>query len=93
MSIVTLSATVSRVEGMLATELDGELVLMSIEHGAYFGLEKTARRIWDLLEEPQVVEALCARLSGEYNVARETCEPDILRFLEQLHAESLIVVS
>lgn len=87
-----MESRLTRAEGLLATELDGELVLMSIEQGSYYGMERTARRIWDLLETPLGVEELCQRLSAEYGVELETCQRDVLPYLERLLEEGLVVV-
>jgi hypothetical protein len=42
----------SRAQEMLSTELDQETILMSIDAGAYYGLEGPARSIWEILEPP-----------------------------------------
>jgi hypothetical protein len=88
---ITLETRLTRAEGILATELDDEVVLMSIERGAYYGVDKTARRIWDLLEVPQTVAELCTRLQEEFEVDDETCRRDVLAFVGLLHAEGLVL--
>ena len=55
----------SRVENLLSTELDQETVLMSIDAGAYYGLEGPARCIWEILETPLTFSALVDRLVQE----------------------------
>ena len=67
----------SRAEGMLATELDQETVLMSIDAGAYYGLKGPARSIWEKLETPLTFSALVERLVKEYRVAPEVCAADL----------------
>ena len=39
----------SRVQDLLSAEFDQETVLMSIDAGAYYGLEGPARSIWEIL--------------------------------------------
>ena len=51
----------SRVENLLSTELDQETVLMSLDAGAYYGLEGPARTIWETLAAPMTFSALVAR--------------------------------
>ena len=58
----------SRVQNLLSTELDQETVLMSIDAGAYYGLEGPARSIWEMLETPLTFSALVDRLVKEYRV-------------------------
>jgi hypothetical protein len=91
MSAITLDTNVVRADGLFSTDLDDETILMSIEQGAYYGMEQTARRTWDLLATPQKVSQLCTRIAEEYKVAPEVCTPDILVFLEELLHEGLIV--
>jgi hypothetical protein len=82
----------SRAEGMLATELDQETVLMSIDAGAYYGLKGPARSIWVKLETPLTFSALVERLVKEYRVAPEVCAADLEGFLAKMEQEGLLRV-
>jgi hypothetical protein len=82
----------SRVENLLSTELDQETVLMSIDAGAYYGLEGPARCIWEILETPLTFSALVDRLVQEYRVSRETCAADVEKFLGEMEREGLLRV-
>jgi hypothetical protein len=92
MEKITPTATVVRAGDLLMTDLDDETILMGIEQGAYYGMEATARRIWELVESPRTVADLCRQLAEEYGVAPEVCERDVIPFLEELQAEKLVVV-
>lgn len=91
--MITDTTTVVRAGKLLATDLDEETILMSVERGAYYGMEETARRIWEIIATPHTVNALCRRLGEEYAVSPEVCRQDVLAFLEELAAEGLIVVA
>ena len=82
----------SRVQNMLSTELDQETVLMSIDAGAYYGLEGPAQRIWEILETPLSFSALVDRLVEEYQVSPETCAADLERFLGEMEREGILRV-
>jgi hypothetical protein len=82
----------SRVQNLLSTELDQETVLMSIDAGAYYGLEGPARSIWEILETPLTFSALVDRLVEEYRVSPETCAADLQRFLGEMEREGLLRV-
>jgi len=82
----------SRVQNMLSTELDQETVLMSIDAGAYYGLEGPAQRIWEILETPLTFSALVDRLVEEYQVSPETCAADLERFLGEMEREGILRV-
>ena len=82
-------ATLSRHPETIATEIDGEVVLMSLVTGRTFGLDKRASRIWTLLEEPQAVEAIVAALLQVYDTTVEKCQADVMAFAEKLSAAQL----
>ena len=85
-------ARLARVEGLLATDLDQETVLMSIAAGAYYGLGGVARRIWELLAVPCSHQDLVAQLVAEFEVSPERCAQDVEGFLEALQREGLLQV-
>jgi hypothetical protein len=82
----------SRVEDLLSTELDQETVLMSVDAGAYYGLEGPARTIWEILGTPMTFSTLVARLVEEYQVSPGTCAADVERFLDEMVREGLLRV-
>ena len=82
----------SRTNGLPSTELDQETVLMSIDAGAYYGLEGAARSIWEKLEKPTSFSELVDHLEREYRVSRETCASDLQKFLAELEREGLLRV-
>jgi hypothetical protein len=64
MSNIPSATLITRSTDIIATDLDGELVLMSIEKGNYYGIKGTALRIWELAETPCRVGPLCHPLAG-----------------------------
>jgi hypothetical protein len=81
-----------RTHDMLFTELDQEMVLMSIDAGAYYGLAGPARSIWEKLEKPLTFSALVDQLVLEYKVTPEACAADLQGFLGQMEREGLLRV-
>ncbi len=90
---ITLTSTVTQSEDQVSTELDGETVLMSLEQGNYYGMDKILSRIWALIKEPIAVSSLCDRLMEEYDVEKEICEKDVLDVLNDLAKENLLKIS
>ena len=82
----------SRSEQLISTELDQETVLMSINAGAYYGLEGPARSIWDHLATTKTFAELVDCLVLEYNVSAEVCTSDIQKFLAEMEQEGLLRV-
>lgn len=79
--------------GLLTTVVDGELVALSVEAGACYGLDGIGTRIWELLAEPCSLDSLCEQLTREFEVEQSYCREDVLEFLEELRAEGMVVVS
>lgn len=74
----------------VAATVDGEVVILSVQAQAYFGLGDPGSRIWEMLAVPRRVSELCAELTGVYNVDRQTCDRDTIAFLDKLLKERLI---
>jgi hypothetical protein len=89
---MTSQTRVERATDVLATELDGTLLMLNIGRGQYHGLNPVGARIWDLLEAPISQEALVAALTAEYDVTAEVCAAEVAAFLGQLHERGLLVV-
>ena len=68
----------------LAAKVGDELVMMSAEHGHYIGLSEVGARIWELLDTPRDLDAVCAQLLEEYDVTAETCRAEVESFLNEL---------
>ncbi len=68
----------------LSAKVGDELVMMSAESGSYVGLTEVGARIWELLQTPQEVDALCSKLREEFDVSAETCRTDVDAFLSEL---------
>jgi len=68
----------------LSARVGDELVMMSAEKGNYIGLSEVGARIWELIETPSEMDAVCDRLQEEYDVAPETCRAEVDSFLNEL---------
>lgn len=79
--------------GNLASNMNGDKVLMSIVNGKYYNLGQVGGRIWELIADPISLEQLNAALLDEYEVDPAECEEQIQTFLNVLLSEGLIQVS
>jgi hypothetical protein len=84
-----ITARVTRHPDMISAEIGGEAVMMSIEKGAYFGLNPIATRIWDLIEQPKSVAELIAVISAEYEVSDAQCAADVQEFVADMIARGI----
>ena len=88
--IVECHSIVARGEDLLVSEVDGDVVMMSVEQGVYSGLNTIGSAIWRLLEHPKCVSDLCDRLMERYDVDRHRCEQDVIGFLNDLVSNDTI---
>jgi hypothetical protein len=77
---------------LLTTEVDGELVGISLEQGTCYGLNGVATRIWSLLAQPRSIDGLCEELMLAYEVAGDRWREEVIALLEDLRAEGLVTV-
>jgi hypothetical protein len=89
---ISADSVIRQSKDIVASDIDDEKVMMSMEKGHYYGLDSIGRSIWDILEKPMTVSQLIDTLRRDYDVDRETCERDVLAFLEALHADGIIHV-
>lgn len=75
---------------LIAAEMDGDVVMLSIENGQYYGLTGIAPRIWECLEAPQSVDELLADLLQYYDVAEDVLRADLDVFLADMRNNGLI---
>lgn len=92
MTAIDEHTTVRLREEIMTTDLKpGEMVMMNIDRGRYYGLESSGHRIWRSLAEPIQVKALIDQLVAAYDgVEREQCAAETITFLTDLEAEGLI---
>lgn len=89
---IKLDTILVQVEDILTTPLDDELALLNLDTGKYYGMDSVSRRIWELIEQPQAVSALCEQLLTEFEVDEATCRQEVLHFLQELADADLVHV-
>lgn len=88
-----MSSLVSRNPDLLAVPMDGDIVMMSISQGMYYGINPVGARVWALLAQPQTVAALCQVIVAEFEVSAEQCQQDLLQFLQQMQQAEVVTVA
>jgi hypothetical protein len=81
---------VLRRAGLIEAEVDGELVALHVDNGTCYGFNATATRIWAMIEEPKRLSELRDALVGEFDVAPEICEAQLLDLLKDLEGDGLV---
>lgn len=88
--ILSAASIVMRRGGVVAVEVDGEIVALNADMRTCYGLNRVGSRVWKLIAEPSRVGDVCASLVREYDVDQATCERQVLELLQELHGEELI---
>jgi hypothetical protein len=89
---IRFSQRVSIPADVLIREIDGESVLLNLDTGRYHGLDEVGTSFWRALTTSASIEVAFEQLSSEYDVAPDVLRPDLLRLVEQLDAQGLIVL-
>lgn len=89
---VSPEAVVRARPDQVSSDLEGEVVILDLRSGNYFGLEEVGARVWELIQEPITVEGLLAAILDEYDVERERCRRDLSALLRALEGRGLVEV-
>ena len=74
----------------LSTNLAGEVVILDIQQGLYYGLDHVGADVWTQLEKPTRFAELVERVVSRYDVDRGTAESDLTTLLNELLTLGLI---
>lgn len=74
----------------LFSTIGDDVVALHVERGQAYGMQDVTATVWTMLEEPTTIEAMCDRLTDEYDVERAQCERDIGELIATFVAEGLV---
>lgn len=75
---------------VISETLDGEVVMIDLNTGAYFSLGGTGGEIWTLIERRYNRDALISSLADAYPDERSGVAATVSDFLEELQREGLV---
>ena len=71
--------------------VDSEALLIHLSSGDYFSLDSVGTRIWESIDGSSTIQDLVDLVLEEYNIDRDQAVTDVLRLVEQLADEGLVV--
>ena len=80
----------ARAEGLVASDLNGEIVILNIESGHFFHLNVTGSHIWNMLDAPMTFAALCAATRERFAVDADECRRGVTEFAQGMLARGLL---
>jgi hypothetical protein len=78
---------------LLTVEMDGDLVMMSIERGDYYGVSGIGPFVWKLIDTPATFMALVDAIVENFEIDAETASADLQIFLGELTKNGMVTVS
>ena len=90
--MVSSRSTVVATRDQVSSDLKGEVAILNLKAGVYYGLDGVGARIWTLLQEPKPVSEIQDVLLQEYDVEADRCKRDLLALLQRLVNEGLVEV-
>ena len=86
----TKESTLVATDEQVSSDLGGEVAILHLGAGMYYGLDEVGARVWDLIQEPRAVSEVRDVLLSEYDVEIDRCERDLLAPLQKLANERLL---
>ncbi|HOW35256.1 MAG TPA: PqqD family protein [Candidatus Omnitrophota bacterium] len=71
--------------------IDGEVVILDLDSGRYYSLNKTGSFAWSLLNENKTGEQIIEKIREEYGLDYKKASQDIRSLIKDLETEGLIV--
>jgi hypothetical protein len=75
---------------VLVQELDGELVLLNLNRGTYFGLDEVGYQIWKQITQCTSGEDAFVALEAQYDVEPQKLRNDMIDLIQQLDEHGLV---
>jgi hypothetical protein len=72
--------------------IDGETVIVNLDSGNYYSLDKIGTEIWSLMERNTGMSGITEHIVNRYNGEREEIEKAIKQLMDELQKEALIVM-
>lgn len=72
--------------------IDDEVIIVNLDGGSYYSVDKAGARIWNGIERGLSVEEIILDLVRNYEASRAEIEAEVARLLSEFRRENLIAV-
>lgn len=90
-NVLTLETVLVQREGNIASDMDGEKVMLNVKNGKYYNLGEVGGEIWTALASPVPVSKIVETIQEIFEVPAELAQQDVFEFLQSLLNEDLVV--
>ena len=73
--------------------VDGEVVILDMVQGVYFGLNATGAYVWQLVQSPRTVGQLVDALLDEFDVSPDRCRREVDELLGEFINKGLVAIA
>ena len=80
----------SRPANLVASEIDGEAVILDVDSGQFFQLNRVGSRVWAALATPMAMGDLCRAMQDAFDVDEDTCRRDVADFVALMARHGLV---
>jgi hypothetical protein len=88
---LSLADTLAAATDVLAREVDGEIVILSLDRASYFGLNKSGAYVWQAIVDKQPLREAATALGRTYGIPPAQADNDVLDVARQLIEAGLVV--
>ena len=89
---LSIESAVRIKDDVIFNNLQGEVVLLSLKTGIYFGLDPVGTRIWQLIQDHGVLRPVRDAMLAEYEVSAERLWEDLRDLVTRLADNGLVEV-
>jgi len=89
---INMSTVVTYNPEIAHSDMDGEVVMMSVTNGEYYGIDAIGSHIWKLLEDKISIGDICATLHEAYDVSEDQCKQDVMAFINHLLEIKVVLI-
>jgi hypothetical protein len=87
---ISLNSTVVVTDEQVSCDLAGEVIVLGLRDGMYYGLDAVGARVWAMLQERHTIAEIRDQILREYDVDPERCERDLVALISDLVEHSLV---
>lgn len=74
-----------------AKVIDGEAVIINLQNGTYYSLDKAGATVWEQITDGRSVAEVVEAVTARYEVGRERAQRDVERLVHELVTERLLL--
>jgi hypothetical protein len=89
---VTGSTIVVAVKDQIFSEVAGEVVILHLQQGVYYGLNNVGARIWQLIQQPRTVDEVCDLIAQEFDAPKTQIERDVAALFDDLLSRGMVEI-